>query len=199
VVASQAVASDAERIDEAVGAPWPRDYTLVNLHHHDSAADQDFEPLSFGKALAAVLKAKRKGEKEEGWQPAPSSLVPVPTSAPSPTPATSSTAAPTAAPITAAPTAAPTTAPTAAPTAAPAKPRKAMPHSCVEAGDGCCTTPEGRPFCAGMNLICIDGKRCQVEEGLANHVPGGFLDDELCPGHPNVLRQSQACSALTLG
>ena len=84
VVASQAVASDAARIDEAVGAPWPRAYTLVNLHHHDSAADQEFEALSFGKALAAVLKAKRKGEKE-GWQPAPSSLVPGPTSTRSPT------------------------------------------------------------------------------------------------------------------
>mmetsp|Transcript_71059 Transcript_71059/g.171607 ORF Transcript_71059/g.171607 Transcript_71059/m.171607 type:complete len:460 (+) Transcript_71059:68-1447(+) len=63
VVASQAVASDAERIDEAVGAPWPRAYTLVNLHHHDSAANQDFEELSFGSALAKVLGSKKKEDK----------------------------------------------------------------------------------------------------------------------------------------
>ena len=70
VVASQAVASDAARIDEAVGVPWPRAYTLVNLHHHDSAADQEFEALSFGSALAKVLGSKQKEEarKKESFQ-----------------------------------------------------------------------------------------------------------------------------------
>ena len=51
-------------------APWPRAYTLVNLHHHDSAADQEFEALSFGSALAKVLGSKQKEEakRKESFQ-----------------------------------------------------------------------------------------------------------------------------------
>ena len=76
VVASQAVTRDSVRIHEEFDEPWPRAYELVNLHDHDSAADQDFEAQSFGSALAAVLKSSPpllKSEAETSLKSEPTS------------------------------------------------------------------------------------------------------------------------------
>jgi hypothetical protein len=71
VVLSKDVASDAKRLDEQLGKPWPRAYELVKLYH-DSAADEHFDGERFGKALGRVLATH---------SPSPS---PVPSPAPRP-------------------------------------------------------------------------------------------------------------------